>query len=115
MYEQFIDKIRQANLERSKTTLTRRLVKVMEELGEASEAHLNVTSDHNSKNMTVDDVTEELLDMVIVGVDCLLTPLDGSDPSEQEAKIMALLDCKLAKWEAHKVAQAFRGKVDDAL
>lgn len=47
----------------------RRLIKLMEEMGEVSEAFLNITSLNNSKNKSWEDVREELVDCFIVGLD----------------------------------------------
>jgi NTP pyrophosphatase (non-canonical NTP hydrolase) len=90
-----------ANPARSEATLARRLLKLSEELGEVSEAYLNVTSAANAKNKTWDDVREELCDLLIVTVDCLLTPLAGERgvPIEvREAEIGDVVEAKLAKW-----------------
>lgn len=47
----------------------RRLIKLIEEMGEVSEAFLNITSSNNLKNKSWEDVREELVDCFIVGLD----------------------------------------------
>jgi len=69
-----IQAIMDANPDRESNNLHRRIIKIMEEVGETSEAYLNVTSAHNGKKKRWADVREELADVVIVAVDCALTP-----------------------------------------
>lgn len=64
-----------ANPDRSEADIHRRLIKVMEELGEASEAYLSRTSEANYKNKSWGDYREESIDTMIVLVDIALTPL----------------------------------------
>jgi NTP pyrophosphatase (non-canonical NTP hydrolase) len=71
-----ISAINEANPGRNRATLHRRIMKLGEEYGEVSEAYLNVTSPHNGKGMSWDDVREEFADLLIVAVDVSLTPLD---------------------------------------
>jgi hypothetical protein len=72
-----IEMIRDANPGRNYKNLNRRLMKLFEELGEVSEAYLNVTSGFNGKNKTWDDIREEIVDVLIMTVDIALTPLPG--------------------------------------
>lgn len=72
--ENIITMIRDANPERSRDTLSRRMFKLNEEFGEHAEAYLNVTSKNNGKGKTWDDVREEIADTLIVAVDVALTP-----------------------------------------
>jgi NTP pyrophosphatase (non-canonical NTP hydrolase) len=71
--QNIIELIREANPSRSFSDTKRRLLKIGEEKGEVCEAILNVTSSHNKKNKTWDDVREELADCFIVAVDIALT------------------------------------------
>lgn len=70
-----VDLIRDAHPERHHATLPRRCWKLIEELGEVAEAHLNVTSALNGKGKTWDDVREEVVDVLIVALDIALTPI----------------------------------------
>ena len=90
-----------ANPDRCEATLARRLIKLSEELGEVSEAYLNVTSGSNAKAKSWDDFREELIDLMIVTMDCLLTPLDREEAvglKAREAEIERVLEVKLEKW-----------------
>lgn len=113
--EKLLKMIRDANPDRNFQTLNRRFIKVMEELGEASEAFLNVTSTFNGKNKSEDDLIEELVDTMVVVVDCVLTKppsfVEMSD-EEYEDKIMQILETKLQKWATNKAKQ--KSVVDDA-
>jgi NTP pyrophosphatase (non-canonical NTP hydrolase) len=73
MINSIIETIKAANPERSLFTTKRRLLKIGEEKGEVCEALLNVTSSHNMKHKSWDDVREELVDCFIVAVDIALT------------------------------------------
>lgn len=96
-----LEKIRVANLKRKTSNLTRRMLKLSEENGEAAQALLSVTSKTNSKNKTWDDVREELTDVAIVAIDMLLTRFPDEEaltPEEKAEKIHLELDRKLQKW-----------------
>lgn len=67
--------VNEANPERDSTTLNRRLLKVLEEIGEVSEAYLSTTSATNYKNKTWLDYREEAVDTLIILLDIALTPL----------------------------------------
>lgn len=111
-----LQQIRAANPNRNHDNLARRLIKITEEIGEASEAYLNVTSDTNPKQKSWVDVREELIDTMIVVIDCALTPnpheLEDFDVSTEagrrdlsqhiEAEIAWLLTSKLAKWQRNR-------------
>jgi hypothetical protein len=75
--DDLISSICNANPDRGEFNIHRRIIKLAEELGEVSEAYLNVTSVNNGKNKTWDDVREEFADVLIVAVDVALTPLGG--------------------------------------
>jgi hypothetical protein len=69
-----IDLVTQANPERSTANLRRRLHKLLEELGELSEAYLSVTDTTiSTKNKTWLDVREEAVDVLIVAIDIAVT------------------------------------------
>jgi hypothetical protein len=72
---EIIESIRRANPERTHENLSRRILKIGEEVGEVDEAYLNVTSAGNGKGKTWNDVREELADVLIVCVDVALTVL----------------------------------------
>jgi NTP pyrophosphatase (non-canonical NTP hydrolase) len=80
--EKIIGLVDDANPERSITNLTRRVLKLIEELGETSEAFLGVTSANNHKNKKWDDVSEESADVLIVAIDIALT-LDTAEALTQ--------------------------------
>jgi len=65
---------------RSRANLGRRALKLLEELGEVSEAWLNVTSGFNGKDKSWDDVREEVADCLVVALDIHLTN-DGVEPA----------------------------------
>jgi CheY-like chemotaxis protein len=73
-----IERIRNANPDRQTATLKRRISKLLEEVGELSEAWLNVTSTTNGKGKAWEDVREEAADCLIVAVDIHLTGLNGT-------------------------------------
>jgi NTP pyrophosphatase (non-canonical NTP hydrolase) len=99
--------ITDANPTKHHGNLIRRIMKQMEELGEAAEAYLNVTSAANGKGMTWDDVREELADQVIVAVDCALTPTPdqveaGLTREQVEQEFANVVGRKLAKWRSNR-------------
>ena len=97
-----LHEIAAANPGRHVDTLNRRALKLIEELGEVSEAYLNVTSQQNAKGKTWADVREELVDLLIVVGDCLLTPFPGEEgmsPADLERRITEVTLVKLAKWK----------------
>jgi len=100
MSDDIIHKIVDANPTRDASQLDRRLMKLTEELGEVFEAYLGVTSDKNYKEKTWHDVREELVDVVLVAVDCLYTPLPIDDDHEKiHAEVVSVLDAKINKWK----------------
>lgn len=71
----------QANPTRDRASLDRRVLKLIEELGESAEAFLGITSETNPKKKDWADVREEAADVLIIAADMALTPLrDGDDP-----------------------------------
>lgn len=96
-----VNLVSEANLGRHHGNLSRRILKNVEELGEVSEAYLNVTSARNSKGKTWDDVREELADSVIVALDCALTPMPDQlalTPEELIEVLESWVTKKLGKW-----------------
>ena len=71
----FVEMVRLTNPNRSVDDITRRLIKVLEELGEIAEAYVNVTSEYNGKNKSWDDVREEIVDVLILSIDISLISL----------------------------------------
>ena len=71
-----LDLVAAANPTRSKPGLERRVTKLLEEIGEVSQAFLSVTSATNDKKKTWTDVCEEAADVLIIAVDIALTVLD---------------------------------------
>lgn len=97
--------IKHANPERHHSTLPRRILKLSEEQGEIAEAYLNVTSEGNGKGKTWGDVREEMVDLLIVDMDCLFTRMPGEEnltDEEIEAVITGLVVTKLEKWHKNK-------------
>lgn len=78
--EQLVTMVRDVNPHRSPANLYRRLLKILEELGETSEAYLSVSSPHNYKAKTWLDYREEAVDSLIVLIDVALTELSNSYP-----------------------------------
>ncbi len=102
-----IEAIEQANPTREVENLGRRLIKIVEEVGEASEAYLNVTSPANGKQMTWADVREEFADAVIVAVDCAITPTPdqvkaGLTRQQVVEEFARVIGVKLAKWRRNR-------------
>lgn len=79
--EQIITMVQDTNPYRTPNNLSRRLIKVLEELGEAAEAYLGATSSHNYKDKSWDDLREEAVDSLIVLVDVALTDTKFPNPS----------------------------------
>lgn len=75
LMEDLVVMVRDVNPHRTPANLNRRLLKVLEELGETSEAYLSVSSPHNYKNKTWEDYREESVDTLIVLIDVALTKL----------------------------------------
>ncbi len=72
-----VETIRDVNPHRTIGNVERRFIKVLEELGEASEAYLSVSSPHNYKSKTWLDFREESIDTMIVLIDIALTDIGG--------------------------------------
>lgn len=73
LVKNIVDAVKKANPDRSFLTFERRQLKLLEEIGEVSEAYLNVTNSSNNKNKKWDDVFEEATDCLIVAIDIYLT------------------------------------------
>lgn len=100
--KEIFDIIYEANPRRRIDNLERRMLKIIEEVGEATANYLNVTSELNAKGSTWEDLREELLDVIIIAIDCLYTPLpiDERKTREQvEAEMFKEFKRKMAKWE----------------
>lgn len=96
-----VEKVRIANPKRKIAKLGRRMLKLGEEFGEASQAYLSVTSESNSKNKSWADVREELTDVAIVAIDMLHQQYPDEPkmkPEERAQRIRAEFDRKLQKW-----------------
>lgn len=78
-----LDMVAQANPTRSRPALERRVTKLLEEIGEVSQAFLSVTSASNDKKKTWADVREEAADVLIIAVDIALTPFDDAVVDQQ--------------------------------
>ena len=85
--------------------LHRKLMKTMEEVGELSEALMGVTSKTNYKNKTWEDVLEESVDVVLMGLDIALTipprecSLDEDNEALRRKKVEDMFRKKLKIWE----------------
>lgn len=100
--KRIFDIIYKANPRRSLDNLERKMLKIGEESGEAMAAYLNVTSELNAKGSSWKDLREELLDIIIIAVDCLYTPIpidEGKNREQIEAEIFEEFKRKMAKWE----------------
>jgi NTP pyrophosphatase (non-canonical NTP hydrolase) len=82
LLEQISHLIKMANPYRDYANLSRRSIKLIEELGEVAEAWLSVTSPSNGKMKTWDDVREEIADCLIVALDIAWTALPGEEDPE---------------------------------
>lgn len=103
-----IQKILEANRTRSIKNVERRMLKLVEEVGETAEALLGATSANNYKGKSFDDVREELVDCLILVLDILLTPMpDQKKMSDKERREMihGIVDAKLAKWAGQRAKQ----------
>lgn len=81
MFNELVNKVAAANPSRNADNLYRRLLKVIEEMGETSEAYLSVTSPANYKNKSWLDYREEAVDTLIVLIDISLTQLTNFPPA----------------------------------
>lgn len=102
-----ISKVHAANRDRRMEIFARRMLKLGEEYGEASQAYLSVSSEKNGKNKTWEDVREELVDVLVVTLDLLCHQFpDEPDPITAEARSEVInmeLDRKLKKWAKKQV------------
>ena len=83
--------------------LMRRVVKLSEEVGEVAEAALGVTADEgeNYKEKTYDDLREEVVDTVIVGLDLILSIFPDEEEMDYDEIIenrSKLFERKINKW-----------------
>ncbi len=80
--------------------LVRRLGKLMEEVGELSEAILSVTSENNGKNKIWNDICIEAIDVLIMAADIALTKPPECTLSDEEWRLHLrhVLSRKLRKW-----------------
>ena len=88
--------------------MIRRIGKLAEEYGELWEAYLNVTSAHNGKGKTWDDVREEGIDVAIVALDIVATRLptdEGKTEEEMRQDIIDMVLKKLNKWKVSNTAK----------
>ncbi len=93
------------NETRSPTSLVRRCLKATEEVGELAEAALCVTSLDKGKGKTWEDVTEEAIDVAIMGIDIALSKPPGfGDVSDEDWRrlVKHVFDLKLKVWK-HKL------------
>ena len=81
--------VREANPGRQMSNVNRRLIKMIEECGEVSEAYLNLTSGFNGKGKTWDDMREECIDVLILAIDIDLT----------DNQWLSMTTCRLARYE----------------
>lgn len=96
-----INKVWEANRKRDMAIFARRMLKLGEEYGEASQAFLSVSSENNSKNKSWEDVREELTDCIIVALDLYCHQMPDESEVTLDSKVAslhAMLDKKLKKW-----------------
>lgn len=77
-YQDIVYDVQRANPTRSSVGIRRRLLKILEELGETSEAYLSRTAPGNYKNKSWEDYREESVDTLIVLLDVALTDLPNN-------------------------------------
>jgi len=102
------EKIWHANRKRSMEIFPRRLLKLGEEYGEASQAYLSISSEKNGKNKTWEDVREELTDCIIVAMDLYCHEMPDEENVTLEDKVAQLnadIDRKLKKWDKKQKAK----------
>lgn len=96
---------------RNHGNLHRKMMKTMEEVGELSEALMGVTSKTNYKNKTWEDVLEESVDVVLMGLDIALTIPPGecslAEDNEElrREKVEDMFRKKLKAWEEKASSQ----------
>lgn len=98
-----IERVFSSNKERDEKNqdLSRRVIKLAEEVGEVSQAYFSLTSKRNKKNKTWDDVREELADVVLIALDLLVTemPDEELDADGIKERTVEVLKRKIkAKW-----------------
>jgi NTP pyrophosphatase (non-canonical NTP hydrolase) len=101
-----ISKVHAANRDRRMEIFARRMLKLGEEYGEASQAYLSVSSEKNGKNKTWEDVREELVDVLVVTVDLLCHEFPDEKDTSLESKLASIhheLNRKLKKWAKKQV------------
>jgi len=99
--EYTVARLRSITKKRDDKDLTRRLLKGLEELGEAAQAYLSMTSTHNSKNKHWPDFKEEIVDVWIIMTNILLSRRNDKRKFEHEELFVAnLINTKLDKWLA---------------
>ena len=93
--------------------LSRRRLKLLEELGEVSQAYLDVTG-NNLKHKTVDDVLEEQVDTFIVAADLLIqVGLTMPDVAEQLPELKAAMQKHLCRIQAEPPGADFQQRIFD--
>lgn len=95
-----IKKIINIKNNRSHDTLQRKIMKISEEIGELNEAYLQITSKNNYKNKNWNNVREELIDLLVITIDCLMTELpidDNKSLYEISKNIDTIINKKLLK------------------
>ena len=101
MYYDVINEVQVANPKRDLVNLPRRMIKLGEEMGEASEAYLYASTENSVKPITWIDLREEAVDTAIVAMDIALTSLpidDGLSPAEVREKVDQMFQKKLENW-----------------
>jgi NTP pyrophosphatase (non-canonical NTP hydrolase) len=102
-----IEKVHAANRDRRMELFARRLLKLGEEYGEASQAYLSVSSEKNGKDKSWADVREELVDVLVVTLDLLCHQFpDDHEQMNLDDKILMIhreMDRKLKKWAKKQV------------
>ena len=76
----------------------RRILKLMEEAGEVSEAFTSSTSPANRKKKTTEDVLEEAVDCALVSLDIAWRAAYAHNPVHAKKALDMMLERKLNKW-----------------
>jgi len=90
--------VQDVNFYRSPANIGRRLRKLSEEIGELNQAELSLTSLHNNKGKTWEDVLEEAVDCTILSIDIALTHELTVTDEEQRKLFYEMFNKKIEKW-----------------
>ena len=96
-----VKEIRDIRSSRNLNDLPLRIAKLCEEAGEASGAVVSVLT-NSYKNLTYEDIIEEVIDTWIVATDAMFAPIPGTEhltDDEREKFIVSIMNKKIKKWK----------------